>query len=60
MEKLKIIKTKQGRVTLQKNSFGINEIKVRHNGETTKVRLHYQNYSDIEKIVDLLLKSESE
>ncbi|MFA1509876.1 hypothetical protein ACDN41_11670 [Priestia aryabhattai] len=58
MERIKIIKTKQGRITLQKNSFGINEIKVRHDGETTKVRLHYQDYSDIEKLVDLLLKSD--
>jgi hypothetical protein len=58
MQKLKVIKTKQGRITIQRNSFGIPEIKVRYNGETFKIRCYYQNVNDIEKIVNVLLNSE--
>lgn len=58
MKRIKVIKTTQGRVTIQKNSFGIPEIKVRKNDETIKIRCPHQNIHTIERIVETLLLSE--
>lgn len=60
MKKLKVIKTKQGRVTIQQNSFGVIEIKVRNNGVTHKIGCSYESLSEIEKVVDALLHSDIE
>ncbi|MCP1159346.1 hypothetical protein [Bacillus infantis] len=53
----KVIKTDKGRVTVQKNEFGVIELKVRRNNHTEKLTLPYQNLEDVEKIVEMLLDS---
>lgn len=51
----KMIKSANGRITIQSNSVGIPELKVRVNGKTEKIRVPYGSVSEIEKVVDLLL-----
>ncbi|MGM7720584.1 hypothetical protein [Metabacillus sp. Hm71] len=57
MIKHKIIKTDKGRVTIQTNSFGIPQIKVRVNNQTYKVGCYYNNIREIENVVYALLNS---
>jgi hypothetical protein len=55
MKTHKVIKSEKGRVTIQTNSFGINEIKVRVGESTHIIKCHYVNLNDIEKMVQILL-----
>lgn len=57
MKRMKVIKTDKGRVTIQRNSFGIPEIKVRLNGVTYKIRCQYEKIDAIEEVVNALLYS---
>lgn len=57
MKTHKVIKTDRGRVTIQTNSFGIPEIKVRIDDNTLHVGCEYEEIKRIEKVVDALLNS---
>lgn len=51
----KTFKIDNGRVTIQINSFGIPELKVRVGEQSGKVRLPYEDTEQIERVVKLLL-----
>lgn len=57
MEKIKVIKTDKGRITIQKNFFGYPEIKIRVNNETFKIRCPYESIENIENVINGLLVS---
>ncbi len=48
-----------GRVTIQKNAFGYNEIKVRVNNKTKIIGCVYEELEDIVEIVEMLLNIDS-
>ncbi|PLS19006.1 hypothetical protein CVD28_00975 [Bacillus sp. M6-12] len=53
MKKHKIMKFENGKVTIQTNSFGIPELKVRVGEETHKISCHYMN-TEIHKIENII------
>jgi hypothetical protein len=55
MKTHKIIKSDTGRITIQTNSGGIPEIKVRMGNETHKLRCHYQEINEIIEMVEMLI-----
>lgn len=52
----KVIKTDVGRITIQENSFGIPELKIRIGDETHKIKCHYGDLVSLEKMVNMLLR----
>lgn len=60
MKKHKVIITDKGRVTIQTNSFGIPEIKIRVGDITHKIRCHYEDIHNLEAVVHSLLWSKVE
>ncbi|PGK52291.1 hypothetical protein CN918_31360 [Priestia megaterium] len=57
MRTIRTIPTNEGRITIQENSAGIPEIKVRHLDKTIKIACAYEDISSVEEVVETLLSS---
>jgi hypothetical protein len=53
----KVIKTENGRVTVQTNAFGIPEIKVRVGDKTHIISCEHEKIKNLEVVVNALLES---